>query len=84
LRLGILRFEEGARVLGQPSFFVQLTSGVLYGYRGAFANKVPFNHNGYAPAVVGAFGWHLDRHGEVTIDVLGAAAVMFQYAYNLR
>ncbi len=68
----------------QPQFYAQLTGGLLYGYRGRFANKVPLNRNGYSPGAVLALGWQFDRHNAISIDLLGAAAVMFQYNYDLR
>jgi hypothetical protein len=71
-------------VLGQPRFFVQLTAGLLYGYRGEFASKVPFNHNGYSPGAVASLGWHLNRRSEIAINLLGSAAVMYQYSFDLR
>lgn len=72
------------RVLGQPQLFTQFTAGLLYGYRGAYKNKVPLNYDGYSPGAVASLGWHLDRHSELTVHLLGSAAVMFQYSYNLR
>ncbi len=71
-------------LLGQPQLYTQLTGGLMYGYRGQFASKVPFNHNGYSPGAVVTLGWRLDQHGAISIDLLGAAAVMFQYSYDLR
>ncbi|MDE2565656.1 MAG: ABC transporter ATP-binding protein [Burkholderiales bacterium] len=71
-------------LLDRPPFYVQFTAGLLYGYRGRYANKVPLNRNGYSPGAVLALGWEFDRHHSVSLDVLGASAVMFQYNYDLR
>jgi len=39
------------------SFYFTLTAGVLHGYKPPYQDKVPFNHNGYAPAIIPAVGY---------------------------
>ena len=43
--------------------FFQVSAGVLYGYKEPYEDKVPFNHHGISPGVVGAVGWEFTRDG---------------------
>ena len=54
---------------------VKLTGGVLHGYKGQYRDKIPFNHYGYAPALVPATGLSGKRFGAEFV-LLGAAAMM--------
>lgn len=71
-------------VLQTPNLFFQWSAGVLYGYRGEFAHKVPLNFHGFAPGAVVSLGWRFDRQMSVTAHALGDAGVMFQLAYDWR
>lgn len=39
-----------------PRLYLKLTGGVVYGYVGQYKNKIPFNRNGFAPAVLPSVG----------------------------
>lgn len=54
---------------------LKLTGGILHGYKGQYRDKIPFNHYGYAPALVPAIGLSGKRFGAEVV-LLGAAAVM--------
>lgn len=68
----------------QPQLFVQWSAGLLYGYRGAFKDKVPFNRNGFSPGALASVGWAFDNGASVAAHFLGDAGVMFQLSINLR
>jgi hypothetical protein len=60
---------------------VKVSAGVVYGYKDQYEDKVPFNHNGYAPAIIPSFGvrWH-----DVSVEaiLLGLNAMMFSVGYR--
>lgn len=64
--------------------FAQWTAGLMYGYRGDYEDKVPFNNNGFSPGAVVALGWAFDERSSAQINLLGGAGLMFQIAYELR
>ncbi|MFM7971519.1 MAG: hypothetical protein ACKPCJ_04505, partial [Betaproteobacteria bacterium] len=71
-------------LLGLPQLFGQLSGGLLYGYRGQYQNKVPFNHNGFSPGALASVGWQFNQQASLTVHALGDAAVMFQFAWDWR
>lgn len=71
-------------LLGHPQLFGQLSGGLLYGYRGQYQNKVPFNHNGFSPGALASVGWQFNQQASLTVHALGDAAVMFQFAWDWR
>lgn len=75
------RFDH---VGGHESVFVQLTGGVLYGYKPPFENKVPLNHNGFSPGAVLSLGWQFTPTYSAQVNVLGNSALMFQFSADLR
>ncbi|MFY7940996.1 MAG: ABC transporter ATP-binding protein [Burkholderiaceae bacterium] len=64
--------------------FLQWSAGLLYGYRGKYENKVPFNHNGFSPGALVSVGWQFTRTSSVQLNALGDAGVMFQFSYDWR
>jgi hypothetical protein len=64
--------------------YAQWTAGLLYGYKGEYANKVPFNHNGFSPGLVLSVGWEFSRNFSAQLDVLGNSALMLQLSYDIR
>lgn len=71
-------------LMGHPQLFGQLSGGMLYGYRGKYQNKVPFNHNGFSPGALASIGWQFNRQASLTVHAVGDAAVMFQLGWDLR
>lgn len=76
--------ERYEGLFGERPLFLQWTGGILYGYKGAYKTKVPLNVNGFAPGAVVSAGWKFDRNAALTLHLLGDAAVMFQFSYDLR
>lgn len=64
--------------------FAQWTVGVVYGYKGEFANKVPLNYKGFSPVGVLSLGWQFNRTWSAQVNLLGTAAVMYQVSADLR
>jgi hypothetical protein len=71
-------------LMGHPQLFGQLSGGLLYGYRGKYQNKVPFNHNGFSPGALASIGWQFNRQASLTVHAVGDAAVMFQFGWDFR
>ena len=69
---------------GQPQLFGQISGGVLYGYRGEFAHKVPLNYKGFSPGALVTLGWQYSRASAVSAHLLGDAGMMFQWSLDLR
>ena len=61
--------------------FLNLTGGPLYGYRGQYEHKVPFNHNGFSVAIIPAIGY---QYGSVNsqLIIVGGAALMVTFGYD--
>lgn len=72
------------QLLDRPELFGQFTAGVLYGYRGKYADKVPLNYDGFSPGAVVTLGWQFNKQLSIAAHMLGDAAVMMQLSYDLR
>ena len=70
--------------LGQPQLTAKLTAGMLYGYVGKYEDKVPFNHNGFSPAIVPALAWELGDGFQVQANMLGLNGMMLQFTLPLQ
>lgn len=71
-------------LLGQETLFFQWSAGVLYGYKGEYKNKVALNVKGFAPGALVGLGWRVRDRGTLLVHLLGDAALMFQFSYDLR
>lgn len=76
------RFE--APFASVPQLFIQVSAGILYGYKEPYENKVPFNHHGVSPGAVAALGWEFTPAISAQINVLGDSAFMLQLSFDLR
>ncbi len=65
----------------QKHFHAKLAGGLLHGYKDEFEDKVPYNNNGFSPAIVPSFGFKKDR---LALDLifLGNAAIMLAVGYD--
>ena len=61
--------------------YLKLTAGPLYGYRGQYEGKVPFNHNGLAWAIIPAVGYQY-RAFDSQLVFLCTAALSFTFGYT--
>lgn len=66
-------------LLGNPKLFTKLSFGLIYGYRGAYKNKIPANNFGVAPAIVPSLGYEITPRDSAQVYVLGTAGVLFAY-----
>ena len=67
---------------GVDGLFVKWSAGLLYGYVGAYKDKVPLNVGGFSPAIIPSIGY--ERAGYSTqINLLGTAGLMWQISVPL-
>jgi hypothetical protein len=67
-----------------PQLFWQWSVGVLYGYKGQYADRVSLNYKSFAPGVMAALGWRFDPQFSAQINVVGDAGLMLQLSYDWR
>lgn len=67
-----------------PQLFAEWTAGLLYGYKGEYANKVPLNRKGYSPGLVLSVGWQFTPTYSGQLNILGNSALMFQMAVDFQ
>jgi hypothetical protein len=65
--------------LWDTHFYAKLSGGIIYGYKDQYANKVPFNHDGFGLGIIPALGYRLTPNDALQIGVLGTAALIFTY-----
>jgi hypothetical protein len=65
--------------LWDTRFYAKLSGGIIYGYKDQYANKVPFNHDGFGLGIIPAVGYRITPNDAVQIGVLGSAALIFTY-----
>jgi hypothetical protein len=63
------------------SLYVKITAGLVYGYRGAYQDRLPVNRNGYGLGLTPALGYQLGR-ANAQIVFLGTAAVSLTFGYD--
>jgi hypothetical protein len=66
-------------VLDNPKLFTKVSAGLIYGYKGQYQHKIPFNDYGIAPAVIPSMGWHISPTESAQVMVLGTAGLLFAY-----
>ena len=71
-------------LLDTPQLFGQVSAGMLYGYKGAYKDKVPLNVNGFSPGLLVSAGWQFTPRVSATAHMLGTAGLMVQLAYELN
>ncbi|HXF15994.1 MAG TPA: hypothetical protein VN496_03265 [Burkholderiales bacterium] len=62
--------------------FANVSGGLMYGYRGENADKVPFNHHGVGLAIIPAVGYQY-RSFNTQLVFLGTAALMITFGFDL-
>ena len=66
-------------LMGQPHVFAKVSAGLIYGYRGAYKDKIPFNNYGIAPAVIPALGYQINARDSVQVMMLGDAGFLLAW-----
>jgi len=63
--------------------YAEWSAGLLYGYTGEYAHKVPLNYKGFSPGIVAGIGWQFNEKVEFGIDLLGNSGLMFHVSTTL-
>jgi hypothetical protein len=66
-------------ILGNPKLFSKVSAGLLWGYRGEYKDKIPFNQAGIAPAVIPSIGYYFTPNDSAQAYLLGNAGLLFAY-----
>ena len=66
-------------LFSNPAIYVKLSGGIIYGYKGEYEDKVPFNHNGFGLGIIPAIGYQLTKADSVQVGTLGTAGLIFTY-----
>jgi hypothetical protein len=67
--------------LDERAYF-NVTGGLLVGYKEPFEDKIPFNHDGLAPAIVPAIGYQF-HCCDTQLVILWNAGLMLRFGVNL-
>ena len=68
--------------LDTPRLSAKVTAGIIYGYTGQYADKVPLNHNGFSPGIVPALGYQVSTRDSVQLMVLGTAGFALGFDHS--
>jgi hypothetical protein len=66
-------------ILGNPKLFSKVSAGLLWGYRGEYRDKIPFNQAGIAPALIPSLGYYVTPKDSAQVYLLGNAGLLFAY-----
>lgn len=50
-----------------PSINTKITAGIIHGYKGEYQDRIKFNTNGFAPAIIPSIGI---EQGPLTVDLI--------------
>ena len=74
--------KQWSGLMGNPQLFAKVSAGLIYGYKGKYQHKIPFNDYGIAPAIIPAVGYAFNREDSVQVMVLGTAGLLFSYGHR--
>ena len=74
--------KQWNNLMGNPQLFIKVSAGLIYGYKGKYQNKIPFNDYGIAPAVIPSLGYAFTPTDSAQVFVLGTAGVLFAYGHR--
>ena len=66
-------------IAGQAKLFAKVSAGFIYGYKGKYQDKIPFNTYGVAPAIIPSLGYDVEKNASVQAMLLGTAGILFAY-----
>ena len=77
------KWNIGDASLFNPSYkYFKLTGGLMHGYKDEYADKIPFNGLGVAPAVIPTLGYQYKNYvSEVSLGGLSVFTVTLGYAF---
>lgn len=70
--------------LGEPNLSLKVSAGIIYGYTGEYADKVPLNWEGFSPGIIPSLGYKIGANGSVNLMLLGTAGVVIGYSHSFQ
>jgi hypothetical protein len=67
--------------IGGGDVFVNVTAGLLHGYKDEYKDKIPFNNFGIAPVIIPSIGWRYQRFS-ILATVLGTNGFLFAASWT--
>ena len=74
----------GEVTLLPENWYAKWAGGLLYGYKGKYEDKVPFNKDGLSPGLILSLGRPITENTQFQANLLGANALMFQFNVRLK
>jgi hypothetical protein len=74
--------KEWSNLLDSENWYAKVSGGLIYGYKGDYKDKIPFNDLGIAPAVIPSLGYKFSKQDSVQFILLGNSALMFAYGHD--
>ncbi len=74
--------QQWNNLMGNPQLFAKVSAGLIYGYKGKYQHKIPFNDYGIAPAIIPSVGYSFTRDDSLQVMVLGTAGLLFSYGHS--
>jgi hypothetical protein len=71
--------KQWNNLLGNPQLFAKVSAGLIYGYKGKYQDKIPFNDYGIAPAIIPSLGYTFTPSDSAQVMLLGTAGLLFSY-----
>ena len=71
--------KQWNNLLGNPQLFAKVSAGLIYGYKGKYQDKIPFNDYGIAPAIIPSLGYTFTSSDSAQVMLLGTAGLLFSY-----
>ena len=65
-----------------PNWYLKLTGGLVVGYKDPHEDALPYNYNGYGPAIIPGLGYKWNRFN-AQLNFLGANGLMVTVGYDL-
>jgi hypothetical protein len=71
-------------ILGVKKLSFKWTAGLMYGYKDPYKDKVPLNYGGFNPVVIPALAYDFESGWSAQLNLLGNAAMMFQFSKQIN
>jgi|Laugresp1bdmlbsn_1035097.scaffolds.fasta_scaffold01659_3 hypothetical protein len=71
--------QQWDNIFGNPKLFSKVSAGLMYGYRGEYKDKIPFNQLGIAPVIIPSLGYAFTPKDSAQVFVLGNAGFLLAY-----
>jgi hypothetical protein len=74
--------KEWPHLMDSQNWFAKVSAGLIYGYKGPYRDKIPFDEYGIAPAIIPSLGYRISHQDSLQLILLGNSALMFAYGHD--